>query len=218
MVAVFAAIQALVTVIPFSVAIGVSGSITLGVVTAPLFGILLAPALGGLSVLVGTLAGLFLNPGGAIFGPFTAIPPTLAALAAGSVRVKRGFAPGALILASVALFYAHPFGREAPFYPWLDVLAMILCFSPVVRLASTSFASAKMRSLTFAVAVAAFVGTLADHAFGSGLAIWYFSLPAPVWDLVMYIYPIERLVTVAVVTLVGVPVYHRLKLSGIIST
>ena len=213
-IAVFAAIQAVVTIIPFTIAIGVSGNITLGVVTAPLIGFLLGPATGGISVFVGSLIGLFLNPSGAIFGPLTAVPPALGAAASGCIRMKRGYVPGTIILLSVAVFYAHPFGRAALFYPWLQIVAMVLAFSPIARLAASYFATSELKKITFAVAVAALVGTLTDHAFGSALGIWYYNLPTAIWNTIMYIYPIERVATIAIVTIIGAPVYQRLKSSG----
>lgn len=217
-IAVFAAVQAVVTMIPFTIAIGVSGSITLGVVTAPLIGFLLGPIPAGISVLVGSLIGLFLNPSGAIFGPLTALPPALGAVAAGCIRLKRGYVSGIIILLSVAAFYAHPFGREAIFYPWLHIVAMILAFSPLAGLAASYFATSNLKKITFAVAVAALVGTLTDHAFGSAMGIWYYNLPAGIWNLIIYVYPLERIAAVAIATIVGAPVYHRLKLSGMMDT
>ena len=205
----------MVTVIPFTIAIGVSGNITMGVMTAPLIGFLLGPITGGISVFVGSLIGLFLNPSGAIFGPLTALPPALGAAASGCIRMKRGYVPGMIILLSVAAFYAHPFGRAALFYPWLQIIAMILAFSPIAGLAASYFTTSELKKITFAVAVAALVGTLTDHAFGSALGIWYYNLPTAIWNTIMYVYPIERVVTTAIVTIIGAPVYQRLRSSGI---
>lgn len=215
-IAVFAALQAVVAVIPFSMTIGVSGAITLGVVTAPLFGLLLAPAAGFLAVAVGSLVGLFLNPSGAIFGPLTILPPALASLGTACVRIKRAYIPGVVILISVTAFYAHSFGRESLFYPWLHVIALILAFSPLSRLAASFIASTEFKKTALGIGFAAFVGTLTDHAFGSALGIWYFSLPPTVWSLVMYIYPVERMVTVILVAVIGTPVYRRLKATRMI--
>jgi len=215
---VFAALQAVVSVIPFSIAIGVNGSITLGVVTAPLFGLLLGFGAGTIAVLVGSVVGLFINPSGAIFGLLTAVPPALAAFSAGSVRAGRGYLAGIIILLSVITFYANPIARESIFYPWLHIIALILALSPVSKLAATYLNSTSLKKIAVGVGFAAFVGTLADQAFGSALGIWIFSLPPSVWNLIMYVYPIERTVTVAIVTIIGAPVYRRLKMSGIISS
>jgi len=96
-------------------------------------------------------------------------------------------------------------------------MAMILALSPIAGLTRNWFASTELRKTTSNVLVAAFVGTLTHHAFGSALSIWYFSptLTPARWNLIMYVYPVERLVTVAIVTIIGAPVYHRLKLSRI---
>jgi len=215
---VFAALQAVVSVVPFSVTLGVSGNITLGVIAAPLIGLLLGPIAGGIAVAIGSLIGLFLNPGGAIFGFLTVLPPSLGAIATGCVRIKRGYLAGAIILLSVAAFYANPFGRDSVLYPWMHILAMILAYSPISKLAASYFISTDLRKIMIAVAVAAFIGTLTDHAFGSGMGIWYFypALGPAIWNLIMYVYPVERLVTVLIVTVIGAPVYQRLKVTGII--
>ena len=215
-IAVFAAVQAVVSVIPFSITIGVSGSITLGVVTAPLIGLLLGPVFGGASVLVGAFVGLFLNPAGAVFGMLTPLPAALGAIATGCIRRNRGYLPGAIILLSVAAFYSHPYGREAITYPWLNLVAMIIAFSPVSKLAASYLASSDLKKITPAVGVVAFVGTLTDHAFGSALAIWYYNLPPAIWNVVTYVYPLERIVAVVIVTLIGAAVYYRLRLSGMV--
>lgn len=216
LIAVFAALQAIVAVIPFSMTIGVSGAITLGVVTAPLFGLLLGPPAGFVAVAIGSLVGLFLNPSGAIFGPLTILPPALAALGTGSVKINRGYIPAGVILISVAAFYLNPIARESLFYPWLHIIALILAFSPLSKLAASFISASEFRKNTLGVAFAALVGTLTDHAFGSAMGIWYYSLPAEVWNLIMYVYPVERIVAVILVVLIGVPVYRRLRTSGMI--
>jgi len=216
LIAVFAALQAIVAVIPFSMTIGVSGAITLGVVTAPLFGLLLGPAAGFSAVAVGSLVGLFLNPSGAIFGALTILPPALAGLGTGCVKINRGYIPATVMLISVAAFYMHPIAREALFYPWLHIIALLLAFSPLSKLASSSIAAPEFKKNAFGVGFAALVGTLTDHAFGSAMGIWYFSLPAAVWNLIMYVYPVERIVAVILVVAIGVPVYRRLRATNMI--
>jgi predicted membrane protein len=79
LIAVFATLQALLSVFPFTITIGTSGQITLGVIGGPLIGILLGPFFGGAAVLVGSVVGVFLNPAGALFGFLTVVPPTVGA-------------------------------------------------------------------------------------------------------------------------------------------
>lgn len=210
-VAVFGALQAVLSFFPLSFTIGVSGEITLGVVGGSLIGILLGPIIGGLAVLIGSLIGVFLNQAGAIFGIFTVLPPFLGAVAAGCVKIKKGYVSGAIILASVLVFYAHPFGRAALFYPWLHIIAMIVAFSPLARIAGKTFDSPKLSKPILGIVVASFVGVLTDHITGSAIGIWYYSFPPEVWNSIAFVYPVERLVALALATLIAVPLYSSLK-------
>jgi hypothetical protein len=216
--AVFAALQASLATLPFTIAVGVSGQITLGIIGGSLIGILLGPIIGGLSVLIGSIVGVFLNPAGAIFGIFTVLPPFFGAFSAGCVKIKRGYIAGSVILASLLVFYAHPFGREVFIYPWLHIIAMIVAFSPIAQIAGSTFSSSGNKKPVFGILIAAFVGVLADHISGSALAMWYFSpfLEPPIWYSIMPIYPIERIVALIIIVIIAAPVYYSLRISGLI--
>ncbi len=225
LIATFASLQALLTIFPFTITVGVSGQITLGVIGGPLIGILLGPVMGGLAVLIGSLAGVFLNPSGAIFGVLSVIPPFFGALGAGCVRERRSYLAGIIILASLLIFYAHPYGREAPLYPWLHIIAMIIAFSPIAGAAGSGFQRIednRKHMLGFSVFIAAFIGVLTDHITGSALGMWYFYLYFPpgitpnIWNLIMYIYPIERIVSAILILLIATPTYYGLRRAGFI--
>jgi len=211
--AVFAALQAVLSVFPFTITIGVSGQITLGVIGGPIIGILLGPIIGGLGVLIGSFVGVFLNPAGAIFGIFSVIPPFFGAVGAGCVKIKRGYIAGAVILASLLIFYAHPFGRAAFLYPWLHIIAMIVAFSPLAQIAGSTFKSSEFAKPILGITIASFVGVLTDHITGSALGIWYFSpvLTPEIWDSIMFVYPIERIIALILASVVAIPVYSSLK-------
>jgi hypothetical protein len=218
LVSVFAALQALLSIFPFTITVGVSGQITLGVIGGPLIGILLGPAVGGLAVLIGSLAGVFINPAGAIFGVLTVIPPFFGAFGAGCVKIKRGYVAGAVILASLLVFYANPVGREAFLYTWLHVIAMIVAFSPLAYIAGSSFSSSQKVKPVLGIVIASFVGVLTDHVTGSAMGVWYFSLPPQVWLAVMFVYPVERIVALTLVSIIAVPVYYSLKKTRLIDS
>ncbi len=218
LIGVFAALQAVLAVLPFSITVGVSGQITLGVIGGSLIGILLGPIIGGIAVLIGSLVGVFLNPAGALFGVFTVLPPFFGAFAAGCVRTKKGYIAGALILASLLVFYAHPFGLEAFLYTWLHVIALIVAFSPLAHIAGSTFDSSRFGKPILGVTIAAFVGVMTDHIVGSSIAIWYYSpgLTPEIWYSIMPIYPIERIVALILVTIIATPVYYSLKKAGFV--
>lgn len=219
LIAVFAALHTVLSSLPYTITIGLSGSITLGVISSPLIGIVLGPISGGLAVLIGSVISMFVNPSGAIFGFLSFLPATLGAIGAGFTITKRGYVAGSMILASVLLFYSHPFGREANLYPFLHIIAAIVAFVFSTRLAVWSTELSDMRKLSLGVPIAAFVGTLTDHIFGSGLAIWYFNpgLTPEIWNSVIFIYPIERIVAVIITSAIALPLYYSLKKSGILN-
>ncbi|NWG10890.1 hypothetical protein HXY33_03950 [Candidatus Bathyarchaeota archaeon] len=218
LIAVFAALQASFATLPFTITVGVSGVITLGVIGGSLIGILLGPITGGLAVLIGSVVGVFINPAGALFGILTVIPPFCGAFGAGCVKIKRGYITGAIIFASLLIFYAHPFGREAYIYPWLHIIALVVAFSPIAHIAGSTFTSSNTKKPIFGIAIAAFVGVLTDHITGSALAMWYFSpfLTPPVWYSIMPVYPIERMVALIVIVAIATPIYYSLRKAGLI--
>ncbi len=212
-VAVFAALQAVLSLLPLSFTIGVSGEITMGLVGAALIGIILGPIVGGVAVLIGSLIGTMLNPAGAIFGIFTVFPPFLGAVGAGSVKIKKGYIAGVIILVSLLIFYTHPFGRDALFYPWLHIIAMIVAFSPLAYLAGKTFDSPKFAAPILGIVMASFIGVMTDHITGSAIGIWYYSpfLTPDKWYAIAFVYPVERLVALTLSTIIAVPLYSSLK-------
>jgi hypothetical protein len=218
LVAVFAALQAVLATFPFTIAIGVTGySITLGLIGGPLIGILLGPIMGGMAVLIGSFVGVFVNPLGAIFGFLTVIPPSCGALSAGLVKVRKAYLGGLIILFSLLVFYAHPYGREAFLFPWLHIVAMVIAFSPIAYVAGSGFTDARRSRVVLGIIVASFIGVLTDHIVGSAIAIWYFSpgLIPQIWNSIMFVYPVERIVALVLASAITIPVYFGLKKAGL---
>ena len=215
LIAVFAALHTVLSSLPYTITIGVSGSITLGVVSAPLIGILLGPISGGISVLIGSVIAMFINPAGAVFGAISFLPATIGAFSAGFTIKKKGYIPAVLILALVLVFYAHPSGLEAMLYPFMHIIAIAVALLFSTKLAVWSTDMNKIARLGLGVTVAAFVGTLTDHITGSALAIWIFDLPAAVWESIIFIYPVERIVAVIITVAIAIPLYYSLRRSGI---
>ena len=218
LVAVFAALQATLGVIPYALTLGVSGQITLGLVGGSLIGLLLGPVTGGLAVLVGSLVGVFLNPGGALFGFLTPLAPFLGAVSAGCVKKRRGYLASIIIAAALVVFAAHPYGRETFAYAWLQVVAAAVAFLPLDRLARVEPSKRDLMKSEFLIPVAAFVGVMTDHAVGSAVAMWYFSpaIPPEFWFAAMPVYPIERIVATVIVTVIAMPVYYALAKTGLL--
>lgn len=216
LIAVFGALQTLLGLIPYTITIGVSGEITLGVIGGPLIGILMGPFFGGLAVLIGSLAGIFLNPAGAIFGVLTVLPPTVGALAAGFTKLRQGYVAGGVILLCLFIFYANPVGREVFAITWFHIFGMIVAFSSIFYVKKTDFSSVGALRPVLGIAVGALVGVLADHMTGNAIAVWYFSpsIPPSMWYGIMFVYPVERIVAFLLTVTIAVPVYFGIKRSG----
>lgn len=215
LVAVFAAFHTVLSTLPYSITIGVSGSITLGVISAPLVGILLGPITGGIAVLIGSAIGMFINPAGAIFGFASFLPATLGAISAGFTIQKRGYISAAIISIFILIFYIHPYGTEAIFYPFLHIIAIIVALIFSTRLAVWSTEISNIKKLGMGIPIAAFVGTLTDHMVGGSLAIWIFNLQGEIWNSIIFIYAIERMVAVIITAAIALPLYYSLRRSGI---
>ena len=217
LIVVFAALHTVLSSLPYTIAIGVDGAITLGVITVPLMGIILGPISGGIAAIIGSVIAMFINPSGAIFGPASFLPATIGAMSAGFAFEKRGYISAALLLAAIIGFYIHPYGMEAIGYPFLHIIAVVVALIFSTRLAVWSTELSDVKKLGVGITVAAFVGTLTDNIVGSTLAIWMFDLEAAVWNLVMFIYPLERIAAVIITVLIALPLYYSLRKSGILS-
>lgn len=215
LIAVFAALHTVLSSLPYTITIGVSGSITLGVISSPLIGILLGPITGGTTVVIGSVIAMFINPAGAIFGFVSFLPATLGAISAGFSIKKQGYISATIIAVFIILFYVHPFGMEAVFYPFMHIIAMIIALVFSTRLAVWSTEMSNIKKLGLGIPIAAFVGTLTDHMVGGSLAIWIFEIPAATWNTIIFIYPIERIVAVIITAAIALPLYYSLKRSGI---
>ena len=216
LIAVFAALQALLSVFPFTLTIGVSGQITFGVIGGPLIGILLGPFSGGLAVLIGSFVGVVLNPAGALFGFLTIIPPTVAAISAGFTRSKRGYIAGMIILVFLLIFYVNPIGRDVIGYTWFHIIAMAVAFSSILYVEKPTHGVYDTKRSAGGIVIASLVGVLSDHIAGSAIAAWYFPpFPPAVWYGVMFIYPVERIVAFFLTMLIAVPVFYSIQKSGL---
>jgi len=215
LISIFAALHVILSVLHFTITLGVSGHITLGVLSGSLIGILLGPYFGGLTVLIGSIVGMFLNPAGAIFGPFSVIPPVLGAVGAGCVRIKRGYISGSLITLFLVIFYINPVGREVFTFTWFHIIALVIAFSPIAYLAGSSFELSKSaKRLTLGMLTAIFIGTLTGHISGSAIAMWYYTIPPEIWSSLTLIYPIERIVAVILIYSIATPIYYSLRKAG----
>lgn len=186
-------------------------------ISGPLVGFLLGPVYGTFSVLIGSIVGLWANPTAPILGFFTVIPPTVGAFAAASVRAKKSVTVSVIIAYGLLLFYIGPIGQVTFSFLWLSIVAALLALLMMVPKLRDSFdigTDAKPFNYVLLFAslwILSFVSVMADHAIGSGIGVSYFyyalgwnatDLEFIFMNIVLFIYPIERLVMATILAIV----------------
>jgi hypothetical protein len=200
-----------VTIIPYSMAIGGGGVISFGLVSGAIIGFLLGPFFGTIAVLIGSLAGGFVNPSIALFGLLTPLAPATGAFVAGSFRVRgpriKSVAPVLVVyILALCLFILGPIGSYAPGFLWLHLIACLLVLLFIVPGVGRQLSEAlNIESIPeqplsrFAIWLVSFIAVMADHLVGSTIATYVFSAGmdpealALLFMGVAFIYPWERL-------------------------
>jgi hypothetical protein len=209
--------------------IGVNGAITFSGIITPVLGVFLAPSYGILAVFLGTMIAAFI-PGSAgtlKFGGLDFLGGALnVALISLLVRGRRTEATF-LYVATLGLFVINPnteifVGSNFPNLPvpfqwfrlpsppipylWLHLIALAVLVSPLTRNLRDIFIRGTRRQLAKAVLVAAFIGTMLEHAMGGVLfASLFGSVAQRSWPFIFLVYPIERAVLVLGAVLVCTP-------------
>jgi len=194
-------------------------SISAAVITAPLIGIILGPIYGVLSITLGGIAGAFLSLPGP-FGPLSFLPHATAAFVSGMLTTKKQATCTVSYLLLFVLFAFFPLNGPFWLWPlmlWLDLIGLIVVASPLQAKAikyldgtSSSF------HLGFGVCVTCFSATLFGHVTGNILfEIFNWSMTTgswrATWQSLTFIYPVERVMIVVVVTIVGTALIKALK-------
>jgi len=185
---------------------------SLGSVAIHVAVILLGPILGGLATLIGSSAGQVVTGQGFAFPMF--IPATIGAPVTGLLvhtRIREG---SALLAASIVAWYLLPVGREAWAYPYLHIIALGAVMALAPRLPAWLEGTAHQKFASIALCCTA--GLLCDHLVGSIIAYPIFGLTASMYEAVLLIYPIERIVLGIASAIIVIPVMRtvsRLPLS-----
>jgi hypothetical protein len=91
-------------------------------------------------------------------------------------------------------------------YLWLHLVALAVLVSPLTRNLRDIFIRGTRRQLAKAVLVAAFIGTMLEHAMGGILfASLFGSVAQRSWPFIFLVYPVERAVLVLGAVLVCTP-------------
>ncbi len=216
-----AAIVALANYIPTFPVIGSGATMNAGMFVTPLIGILLGPLSGMIAAAIGGLIGEFIAPYGAVFGPITFLLPATCALVAGLVafgRWKEGASAEVILLAVwyilTSIWWQGQPGAEIRWYfPFLHIIALVLVLITGSKIAKW-IASENRKKIALGIFLAALAGTISEHLLGNAFFIVMYSGPAKVFALVLFVYPIERLLAATIATVIGVPLILGLRKIG----
>jgi hypothetical protein len=235
--AVFAAVYGTLRLVPFSLWIGGSGrAFTATEFVAPLFGIMLGPYVGSAAAVAGTFLAIVLTGRMNFFG-LDFLPVLSNALVLGFLIRRRWLVSVFVYSILLALFFIDPstlhfvpvtIGSgivQVPFV-WLHIVAWILLASPLGRRSVSWLDGRTTSKATVAACTLALIGTTAQHLTGT---ILFASLAVPLmgmtpqalgatWNLVFYLYPVERLVVIFAATIVTVATTRALIAGGLTHT
>jgi hypothetical protein len=227
---IFTALYAVLRIIPSVPMIGSSGAtFSLSDIIAPLYGIILGPYTGGLSVIIGSFIAMFGKP--PVFLGLDFLPATVAAVSTGLLIKKKWTYVIALNVILLVAFLIYPLTSvlidisidsttiSLPF-AWLHIVALAVLISPLGRKAAKWVITNDTARIATGIAILAFIATMMQHLMGNLLFETVMAQPIGtiptglypgIWTSIFLVYPIERLVLVALATIIGTPLVRILK-------
>ena len=215
----FTALYTYFSVIPAFPIVGLpSKAITLAAIAAPIIGIILGPYLGMLSTLLGGAVAFSAGH----FSPLSFVAGIVTAVFAGMLYENRRSVSAFMYFSLLFLFGFYPFVGPVWLYPpfiWFQITGFLVLISPLQSTASKNMRNPNNSSKLFSAFFIVFLtSTLAGQIAGS-LVFEIISWPIFIanvdawkatWQVVTWIYPIERIIITSLATFIGVFLYKIL--------
>ncbi len=220
-IAVFAAIYAILSLVPVSRLVANVSFLTLAEVFSPLAGMALGPLEGGLAVFVGTFVGIALgHPVG--FDGLDFIPGVVAAVTGGLAMQGKVKVTAALSIVLYVVYMVDPLsspiinvgGVPVPFL-WMHMLSLVV----FVGVAYLRRMGAGFISLATGLASIVFLSTMNAHVSG---AIMYENVLVRInhtvaassihglWNIIFYAYPLERVLFTVVGSILAIGFFRAI--------
>ncbi len=206
MIAVWAALIAVSSLLPTFPVFGTGGNFSVGYVLAPLAGIMFGPFAGALTVAIGEFIGCIIAPHVASLGLFTFIINTANAFCAGYLSRKKWQVCFGYIALLTLVWFIIPSGRAAYLYG-IVVYGLGLLMAPIggifgTKLFSNSNVAKKMVGLFLIV----FPCYIAGSITGNIPTLFMYDIPAELWNtFLIWVTPFERTLFSLGATIIGVP-------------
>jgi hypothetical protein len=191
------------------------GAITLAAITAPIIGIILGPYLGMLSTLLGGIVGLFFAPA---FFPPSFVAGIVTTVFAGMLYENRRSISAFMYFLLLFFLGFYPSVGPVWLYPtfmWFQITGFLVLISPLQSMASKNMRNPNNNSKLFSAFFTVFLtSTLAGQIAGSLVFEIIFIADVDfwtgLWQLLTWIYPIERIIITSIATFIGVFLYKIL--------
>ncbi len=213
-IAVWAALIAVVTLLPTFPVIGTGATFSVSAALVPLAGIFFGPVAGAICAAIGAFLGQLIAPHTVVFGPLSFLIPTANALCAGFAMRKKWFVPliGAIFFSIAWLLV--PLGRAAWFQPVIWLLG--IAASLIGWFVASDWIGSENRGKIFAgIFLAALAATIVEHGFGCLWALIMFRLPKEIWLTVLPLAPVERTLFSIGAAIIGTPLLIGLPKIGV---
>lgn len=211
----FTALYVVFGFLKISPIIGLPGqAITAAAIMAPIMGILLGPQISTLSTFTGGIIGFSIGS----FSPPSLASGIFAALCAGLTHNGKRII-SILIYSSLLLLLAlYPVVGAAWLYPqvmWFQIIGLIILISPLQSAATKNLDNSS--KLLYGFFITSLTSTLAGQIAGS-LTLEALTANADswigTWQVITFLYPIERVIIAFAAALVGVSLLKVLKNAG----
>ncbi len=188
-VGIFAALYTVIGLIPAFPLVGSSATMSFSEVLKPFNGIFLNPYYGSLATGIGAFVLSLINPS-LPFGPAYFIVPAVGSLQAGFLAYKKWKEGTVLLGALIVIWYFFDTGRIVWRYPFLHCMALFLIIFTGRKLPELL----KSKYIVVSLFIISFCATLTTYLTGSIFFLNMYSPPPEVFEKVIFIYPIERLI------------------------
>jgi hypothetical protein len=179
-VSLFAALDAVIRLVPVTYSIGLYKFFSLGWVFSPIMGILIGPIPGFAAAALGSLIRASIAPYSWTFGPFSPFLPAASALQAGLLTHRKhkvifSVLAFSILISLMVAWLLLPTGRTV----WPTALYYLagLAAIPLVYLSFERFS----KGLIIALVMTAYVGNITQHALGNVLSVVVLNLPAEIF-------------------------------------